>query len=95
LWTVCHISDVARIYDILLKKILRNERLGYGKDGYYFVEAGEISWLDISQGIANAGYSKGVFESNQIKSITPDEMYHALGISFLDAGMVEVIWGSK
>lgn len=83
------------MYDILLKQILSKEQISYGKDGYYFVEAGEVSWLEISQRIANAGHTKGVFESDHIRSVTPDEMQKALGISFLDAGMVEVIWGSK
>lgn len=83
------------MYDIILQKILANEAITSGKDGYYFVEAGETTWLDISQSIARAGYAQGLFTSDQVKTLSPEEFAIKLGIPFLNAHMVEVIWASK
>lgn len=95
LWTFVHISDVAAFYALLLSKILAGASLRLGAQGYYFVEAGETSWLRISQQIGRAGHAQGLFSSEEPKSITPEEMKKALNISFLNAWMIEVIWGSK
>ena len=66
-----------------------------GKQGYYFLDTGEVSWGRISQAIANSGVSESLFSSSQVKSLSAAEFSHVLGIPFLTANAVEVIWGSK
>ena len=90
-----HVSDVAKFYALVLRKILASEEIPSGKQGYYFLDAGEVSWGQISQAIGKAGSSQGVFSSPEVRSISADEFSKALGISLLNAYLVEVIWGSK
>jgi nucleoside-diphosphate-sugar epimerase len=95
IWTFVHISDVAAFYCRLLDHYLSDKAVDVGKKGFYFLEAGETTWLEISQHIAKAGYAQGHWASEELKSITPQQMKEALGVPFLNADMVEVIWGSK
>jgi len=90
-----HVSDVAKFYTLVLRKILAAEDIPSGKQGYYFLDAGEVSWGQISQALGKAGVLQGVFSSPEVRSMSTDDFAKALGISFLNAYMVEVIWGSK
>jgi nucleoside-diphosphate-sugar epimerase len=94
LWTTIHIADVATFYALLVQRFVAGAHFQTGKQGYYFVEAGETSWLQISQAIAKAGAEQGLL-SGAVKSITPQQMNDMLKIPFLNAWMIEVIWGSK
>jgi hypothetical protein len=67
----------------------------FGKNGYYFLETGETSWLDISKRIGETGLSQGVFKSGEPKEFSPEDFAKALNISFFDPHLVEVVWGSK
>ncbi|KUJ11031.1 NAD(P)-binding protein [Mollisia scopiformis] len=95
IWTIIHISDAARLYDVILQKFLQKQPIDSGRKGYYFVEAGETTWKIISQAIARAGHSQGLFASAELKQLSPETFVESLGIPFLNAGMVEVIWGSN
>ncbi|QYS92704.1 Epimerase domain-containing protein [Trichoderma simmonsii] len=96
LWTVAHISDVAAFYSLVLKRYLEGQSIDSGKNGYYFLENGEISWLDISKHIAEVGYSQGLFPSEETKEITLEDFSEALAIPHLkDLNMIEVVWGSN
>ena len=95
MWGFVHISDVSAFYALLVRKILRKEALPSGQKAYYFLEAGETSWLNISERIARAGVKHGVFETVHLKTITSETLCEAFNISFLNPDMVEVIWGSK
>jgi nucleoside-diphosphate-sugar epimerase len=95
IWAFVHIADVAAFYGLLVRKLLSGETINHGRNGYHFLEAGETTWLRISQCIAEAGHALGLFFSAEVKSISPEDMKKALDIPFLNAWMVEVIWGSK
>jgi nucleoside-diphosphate-sugar epimerase len=95
IWTFIHISDVAVFYRLLLHHQLLDRAFGVGKRGNYFIEAGETTWLEISECIARAGRDQGLWPSDQTRSISPAQMNDALSLQFLNPGMVEVIWGSK
>jgi hypothetical protein len=86
---------VAEFYSLVLKKCVERKSILSGKDGYYFLENGETSWLGISQRIGESGHSLGLLESKQPKEFSPEDLTKALKISFLNPYMVEVIWGSK
>jgi nucleoside-diphosphate-sugar epimerase len=95
IWTFVHVSDVAAFYQLLLDRHLSGKNFDTGMGGYYFLEAGETTWREISQRIAQAGRSLGRWLSEELEVLTTQEMTDALGIPFLNASMVEVIWGSK
>lgn len=95
IWTIVHISDVARMYEILVQKILGRESIPNGKAGYYFIEAGEITWKEISDSLAREGHEAGLFASTDVKIVTPDTFAGMLGIPFINGHLAEVIWASK
>lgn len=59
------------------------------------MEAGETTWKFISQAIARAGISRELFRSAGLKTQPPESFAASLGIHFLNADMVEVIWASN
>ncbi|KAH7190757.1 hypothetical protein DER44DRAFT_678444, partial [Fusarium oxysporum] len=77
------------------KQAVDNRPLQFGKNGYYFIEFAQVSWRDISERIVEAGFSQGLFEKRDLKSLTSEEMREAIGISFLNPSMIEVIWASN
>ncbi|KAI1618833.1 hypothetical protein EDD36DRAFT_492214 [Exophiala viscosa] len=95
IWTVVHIADVARMYNLLARRIADGQSVDFGQQGYHFLEAGEVAWLDISKAIARSGHAQGLFQTAEVKKVSPDEFASALSIPFLNAHMVEVIWGSN
>ncbi|KAK4069196.1 hypothetical protein Trihar35433_5775 [Trichoderma harzianum] len=95
LWNVAHISDVAEFYSLILKRYIEGKPIQYGKNGYYFLENGETSWLGISKRIGEVGYSQGLLKSKEPKAIKPEDFAKALNISFLNPYMAEVIWSSN
>ena len=83
------------MYSLLVQRIADGQSVDFGKQGYHFVETGEITWLDISKAVARSGHTQGLFQTTAVKKVLPDEFASALNIPFLNAHMVEVIWGSK
>ena len=48
IWDHVHVEDLARLYEILVVKILAEEELSSGKMGIYFSESGHVrggTWL--------------------------------------------------
>lgn len=85
------------MYGIILKKIVEHKNVSSGKEGYYFLDAGEATWKEISEHIAVTGKKHGRFASEDVKRISAEELTTHLikSFPFLNASMVEVIWGSK
>lgn len=83
------------MYDLIVGTLLQKQSVSTGKEGYFFVESGETTWLSISEAIALAGNSQGLFASAELKSLSPESFAANLGISWLKGYMAEVIWGSK
>ncbi|KAL6796334.1 hypothetical protein GGI42DRAFT_97897 [Trichoderma sp. SZMC 28013] len=96
LWTVAHVNDVAAFYSVALKRYLKGEPFDSGKNGYYFLENGEVSWLDISKQIGKIGHSKGLFPTEEPREISFTEFSEAIATPHLkDHAMIEVVWGSN
>ncbi|RFU79624.1 nadp-binding [Trichoderma arundinaceum] len=95
LWSVAHISDVVDFYSLVLRRYIESKPIQFGKRGYYFLENGETSWLGISSRIGEIGYSQRLLKSKEPKQISPEDFTKAINISFLNAYLVEVIWGSN
>ncbi|KAK5047750.1 hypothetical protein LTR84_006415 [Exophiala bonariae] len=97
IWNVTHIDDVAKMYGIILKNISEHKSSPSGKEGYYFLDAGEATWKEISEQIARTGKKHGHFKSEVVKQVNAEELatYFIKSFPFLNASMVEVIWGSN
>ncbi|KAF4967482.1 hypothetical protein FSARC_4977 [Fusarium sarcochroum] len=59
IWDHTHIEDIAEFYTLTLSKVLTGENIPSGKDGFYFVNGGKQTWLDIAKSIAKAGSQLG------------------------------------
>ncbi|RYC54659.1 hypothetical protein CHU98_g11551 [Xylaria longipes] len=69
-----HISDLAEYYVLLVKKILQGEKLPSGEEGYYFAATHEAGWWDMTQGLAEALYARGLVTEPTAKVWLSDDM---------------------
>jgi hypothetical protein len=53
-----------------LSKLLKKQELAHGKQGIFFAETGHHTWLELSQGVAAAGYELGALKTDKVKSVT-------------------------
>lgn len=69
------ISPVADLYIILLDTLLANpEKAGHGRQGYYFAENGEHTWLAISRAIGTALERLGISKSVEPTTLNEEEV---------------------
>jgi nucleoside-diphosphate-sugar epimerase len=92
-WDNCHIVDVARLYKLVLAKILDGVDIPNGKKGIYFVQSGNHLWNDLSQGVAKAGFALGALQTTDIRSLSLEESTTKLANGLALLG--EIGWASK
>jgi nucleoside-diphosphate-sugar epimerase len=92
-WDHVHITDVGRLYKLVVAKILAGADIPNGKKGIYFVEAGHHSWLELSQRIAEAGVALGALKTTAIQSLSLEEATKKLANNWALIG--ELGWASK
>ncbi|GBE86900.1 NAD-P-binding protein [Sparassis crispa] len=79
-WPDIHIDDVADLYIVLFDAIVTNpEKVGHGREGYYFGEAGEHTWADISRAIGVALVELGISTSAEPTTFTTEELIKYFG----------------
>ncbi|KIX01887.1 uncharacterized protein Z518_07826 [Rhinocladiella mackenziei CBS 650.93] len=76
-----HISDLTALYALLVDKILQNEPIPSGKEGYYFATAHRASWWDVLQGLANGLYARGLVGEPELR-IWPSDRTAAERLEF-------------
>lgn len=72
-WSDIHIDDLANMYKLLISKILNGETIRSGKQGIYFTETDEHSWLEVSKAVAKAGRELGVLDTEEVQSLSLEE----------------------
>ncbi|KAL5313054.1 hypothetical protein ACEPPN_019481 [Leptodophora sp. 'Broadleaf-Isolate-01'] len=92
-WDHVHITDVSRLYELILAKILDGVDIPNGKKGIYFVEAGHHSWLELSQRIAEAGVTLHALKTTALQTLSLEEATKKLGNGWALLG--EIGWASK
>lgn len=89
IWSWCSVRDVARAIVFVLGKVFAGSLdLGYGLDGYYFVQTGELSFREQAQAIATKLKELGKLETDLIDELTVAQatvLHHYAGI----------LWGGK
>ncbi|KAI0342694.1 NAD-P-binding protein [Trametopsis cervina] len=80
LWPDVNIEEQADFIVLLYDAIVTNpEKVGHGRDGFYFGENGEHSWYDISKAIGQALVKLGVSESDEPTPFTTEELVKYFG----------------
>lgn len=67
---------IVLLYDAI---VANPEKVGHGRDGFYFGENGEHSWYDISKAIGQALVKLGVSESDEPTPFTTEELVKYFG----------------
>ncbi|KAL2068512.1 hypothetical protein VTL71DRAFT_14849 [Oculimacula yallundae] len=72
-WGFVHVSDLADLYLILLKKVLAGEDVPVGEKGIMFSSTGSFHWKDLASSIADALVEVGALDSKEVASIRLEE----------------------
>ncbi|KIX99374.1 uncharacterized protein Z520_04950 [Fonsecaea multimorphosa CBS 102226] len=81
-WPVCHVYDNTTLYLALLRAILKGEKPGSGKHGYYLASSGHVAWEDLYAAIAGALAKRGAVDDETVQPATEqtlERMGKALG----------------
>ena len=88
-----HVSDLTTLYGLILEKILRNESLPSGTEGYYFALAHKIVWWDLLDQLAVALKARGLISDTTIETWASDKaVAEALG---MPEPWVPLLWNSR
>ncbi|KAK1985722.1 NAD dependent epimerase/dehydratase [Colletotrichum cereale] len=68
-----HVTDLALLYELVLKKVLSAEQIPSGRRGIYFSNTGSHNWRDIAGYAGKAGVALGALESAEPRSVTLEE----------------------
>lgn len=80
IWPSVHIDDAANLYLILFDAVLANpEKVGHGREGYFFVENGEHTWYDLSKAIGGPFVKAGLSKDSEPTTLTDEELIKYTG----------------
>jgi nucleoside-diphosphate-sugar epimerase len=72
-WDYVHIADLARLYELLVLKVIAGEQIPTGESGIMFSAAGRYSWGELSEHIAKALFTIGAIKTDVVKSVDLEE----------------------
>ncbi|KAJ5372860.1 hypothetical protein N7517_004866 [Penicillium concentricum] len=73
-WRNVHVADLANAYVLLIEEALRGGgKADWNSDGYYFVENGHHVWKDLAKAVAEVGFKKGYFKSDNVDVLSVEE----------------------
>jgi len=83
-------DDLAEVVCFVIKEVLKGpeSRLGYGRDGYYFCEAGEIEVMEQARSTAKVLKRLGAIKTSDLVSISPQKSLEVNDVAML-------LWGSS
>ncbi|KAI1412216.1 NAD dependent epimerase/dehydratase family protein [Hypoxylon sp. FL1857] len=93
-WDHVHVEDLAELYLLVIRRILEQggEGLPTGKKGIIFSANGRHSWLEVSQGVADACYEEGRLLNREVHPVgIPDIVKLFMG----DADIAELGFASN
>jgi nucleoside-diphosphate-sugar epimerase len=75
IWDNIHITDLAEAYNILTEEALKPNggAAAWGKEGYYFVQADEHTWKDVTAAIAKIAHKAGALKSADIDKLSVED----------------------
>lgn len=69
-WDAVHIDDLTLLYELLLAKVLAGEDVPSGRQGIFFSETGDYTWLQLSQGLADELFRQGVLKTKEVRHLS-------------------------
>ncbi|KAI0783871.1 NAD-P-binding protein [Irpex lacteus] len=91
IWCSVNIEEQADFFIILYDALIANpDKVGHGRDGYYFGTNGEHTWYDISKAIGVALVKRGISKSDEPTTFTTEELVKYFGSEWLGN-----YWGSN
>ncbi|KAJ6080152.1 hypothetical protein N7467_009905 [Penicillium canescens] len=94
IWNHVHMDDLSAFYLLLFRAVIQKQSwLPSGAEAIFFVESGEHTWLQVSQGIADAMHKRGLLATNEVKSISLKEA--AAEITKGNESLVEITLASN
>ena len=66
------------LYLSIMRNILSDQNIGYGKNGYYLAASGSVSWNDIYCAMAKGLAKRNVIETDEV-SLTDDVVLEKMG----------------
>ncbi|PVH78051.1 hypothetical protein DL98DRAFT_517023 [Cadophora sp. DSE1049] len=72
-WDYVHVSDLAELYLLILKRVLEGEEVPIGEKGILFSAAGWFRWKEVAIGIADALLEVEALNTREIESISVEE----------------------
>ncbi|CAL1699088.1 unnamed protein product [Somion occarium] len=79
-WPDVSIEDIADLYIVLFDAIVTNpDKVGHGREGYYFGENGEHHWSQISRAIGEAFVQLGISTDPEPTPFTDEELIKYFG----------------
>lgn len=72
-WDFVHVSDLADLYLILLKRVLAGEDVPVGEKGILFSASGWFRWREMAKDIADALFKVGALKTKEVTSINLEE----------------------
>lgn len=92
-WDNVHVVDVARLYKLLLAKILAGVAIPAGKKGIYFVQSEYHTWKELSERVAEVGFTLGALKTTELRSLSLAESAQKLAGG--SALLGEIGWASN
>ncbi|KAH9903079.1 NAD-P-binding protein [Cubamyces lactineus] len=73
-WPIVHVDDVADAYIRMLDAILRDPvGISHGREGYFFLEGGELAIREVLQPVANTLFALGCISTRELVPYAPGE----------------------
>ncbi|KAJ4390968.1 hypothetical protein N0V93_004567 [Gnomoniopsis smithogilvyi] len=69
-WPVCHVLDNITLYIELLRKILKGEDPGHGRNGYFLASSGSIAWDDLYTAMAASLANRNIIGDDSVVPAT-------------------------
>jgi nucleoside-diphosphate-sugar epimerase len=89
IWDYVHVADLARLYELLVLKVISNEQVPIGERGILFSAAGRYSWRELSENIAQALFTVGATKTNSVESMDLEEaakQYNSPALLYTELG---------
>jgi nucleoside-diphosphate-sugar epimerase len=76
-WSHVHVQDLAELYKLLFTKVFiekaGEEQVPSGKNGIYFAETGEASWVSVAEEVGKVGKELGKLKTEKLEEIDIQE----------------------
>lgn len=72
-WDAVHIQDLASLYELLLRKVRAGEDVPSGKQGIFFSETGDYTWMQLAEGLAAEMHRQGVVKTAEVRRLNLGE----------------------